>query len=195
MWLKFTLAASLLTPVLHTVVLVSNNQNPVTAPIIELSQGRLAELHTLALLLFGAAHIALAIGLRGIDRGRLWPLAQGLLAASGLGLAYTAYFFIAAGERSAAGYDGNDPLWLVASLIGLAMGALQPGLSRLSRSLGLFSAVVLGIWLLLVPLALLVNEHWIGAYERIVGSVYVIWMAGVAAGLLANRPHQQTSKA
>ncbi|MEO0615617.1 MAG: hypothetical protein AAFY69_05725, partial [Pseudomonadota bacterium] len=58
------------------------------------------------------------------------------------------------------------------------------GLSRRSRSIGLFSAVCLGLWFLLVPLILLVNESWIGAYERIVGLVYVTWVVGISYAIL-----------
>ena len=71
---------------------------------------------------------------------------------------------------------------VVATLTGIAMGALQPGLARLSRWLGVFGALCLGVWLWLVPLILLVDNSWIGAYERIVGGVYVIWMTGLALG-------------
>ena len=48
----------------------------------------------------------------------------------------------------------------------------------------MFSVAVLGAWLWLVPLILLVNEHWLGLYERLVGVVYVAWLAGVSYGLL-----------
>ena len=87
-------------------------------------------------------------------------------------------------QATLTGQDANDPLWVVASLIGCAMGALQPGLSRLSRPLGLFTAGCLGVWLWLVPLILLVNDSWLGAYERIVGTVYVTWIIGLGSGLL-----------
>jgi hypothetical protein len=44
--------------------------------------------------------------------------------------------------------------------------------------------VCLGIWLWLVPVILLVDDSWLGAYERIVGIVYVIWIFGVSSMLL-----------
>lgn len=182
MWLRFAFTASLLTPFLHIVVLLISGQDAVATPIIELSRHKWGDLHTLELVLFATAHVALAIGLGGLDHGRLWPYGRVLLVASSLVLIYIAYFFAADGTVS--GPAANDPLWLVATLTGLAMGALQPGLSRLSRQLGLFSAICLGVWLWLMPLILLVNDGWVGAYERLVGLVYVTWMVGLTLGLM-----------
>jgi hypothetical protein len=184
MWLRIAFTASLLTPFLHIVVLLISGQDAVATPIIELSRHRWGDLHTLELVLFGAAHVALAIGLGGLDRGRLWPYGRGLLVASSLVLVYIAYFFASEIGVEPQLMAANDPLWIVATLTGVAMGALQPGLSRLSRQLGLFSAICLGIWLWLIPLILLVNDSWIGAYERLVGFVYVTWMLGLTLGLI-----------
>jgi hypothetical protein len=134
--------------------------------------------------LFGAAQIALAIALAGRDSGRLWPCARMLLAASGATLFFIAQYFTKADPDTLRGPDANDPLWIVASLAGLAMGALQPGFRRVSRWLGVFNGVCLGVWLLLVPLIALVDDTWLGAYERLVGSVYVVWVIGVIVALL-----------
>jgi hypothetical protein len=128
--------------------------------------------------------VALALGLSDLDRGRLWPYGRALLAASGAVLFYIAYYFANANPDTLRGPDANDPLWIVASLTGVAMGALQPGFARLSRQLGLFSAFVLGIWLWLVVVILWVDDSWLGAYERIVGTVYVTWVVGVSYELL-----------
>lgn len=184
MWLRFALIASAATPILHCVVLLLSGQDAVRDPISELSRHSWGGLHTSGLLLFGAAHMALAAALGGLDRGRLWPYGRALLGASGATLFFIAYYFMNADPNTLSGPDANDPLWLVASLVGLAMGALQPGFSRLSRQLGLFSAACLGIWLWLVPVILFVDDTWLGAYERIVGTVYVTWMIGVTSALL-----------
>jgi hypothetical protein len=183
-WLRAALICSLATPLLHVVTLVADGQNPVSTPISELSRGDFGLVQTLGLLLFGGAHIALAIALRGVDQGRLWPVARGLLLAAGIGQTYVAHYFLTASEATLYGPGANDPLWIIASLTGVAMGALQPGLARQARGLGLFSVFVLGAWLWLVPLILLVNDHWLGLYERIVGVVYVAWLSGVSYGLL-----------
>lgn len=184
MWIKFALIGTLLTFVFHITVLLITGQDPVTTPVSALSQHELGELQSSGLVLFGLAHVALAFALTGFDRGRLWPLAQGLLTASGIGLVYVAWYFANSTTAQLGSPQANDPLWIVASLTGAAMGALQPGLARLSRGLGLFSALCLGVWLLLIPLILLVNDSWIGAYERLVGAVYVTWVAGISFGLL-----------
>ena len=183
MALRFAFIASMLTPFLHIVVLLVSGQDAMTTPVSELSRQDWGVLHTVGLVLFSAAHIALAAGLGGLDRGRLWPYGRALLVGSAGVLIYIAYFFSAAEAEQLRGPEANDPLWIVATLTGIAMGVLQPGLSRLSCSLGLFTAFCLGIWLWLIPVTLLVNDSWIGAYERIVGTVYVVWIMGISLGL------------
>ncbi|MEM8684181.1 MAG: DUF998 domain-containing protein [Pseudomonadota bacterium] len=183
MTLRFAFIASMLTPFSHIVVLLVSGQDAMTTPVSELSRQSWGVLHTVGLVLFSAAHFALAAGLSGLDTGRLWPYGRTLLAASGVVLVYIAYFFSAAEAEKLSGPAAADPLWIVATLTGIAMGALQPGLSRLSRSLGLFSAFCFGIWLWLIPTALLVNDSWVGAYERIVGTVYVVWIMGISLRL------------
>ena len=187
MFVRIALIASAVTPILHVIVLFLSGQNAVRDPINALSRGEWGGLQTVGLVSFGIAHIALAVGLRGLDSGRLWPFGRACLSASGAALFYIAYFFSSADPGLLSGPEANDPLWIVACLVGLAMGILQPGLSRLSARLGLFSAVCLGVWLWLVPLILMVTDAWIGAYERLVGTVYVIWMIGVSSELLEIR--------
>lgn len=155
--------------------------DPIVTPVRDLSQQEFGSIQTLGLVLFGSAHLALAVATEGLDYGRLWPYGRSLLAASGLVLFWVAFTFLT-GDPSTT--DHNDPLWLVATLIGVAMGTFQPGLARLSPGLGLFCALCLGVWMLLIPLVLLVNESWLGAYERLVGAVYLVWVAGVTLGLL-----------
>ncbi|MEM6513115.1 MAG: DUF998 domain-containing protein [Pseudomonadota bacterium] len=192
MLLRFAFIAAFLTPFLHILVLLVSGQDAMTTPVSELSRQDWGVLHTVGLALFSAAHLSLAAGLGGLDAGRLWPYGRGLLVASGVTLIYIAYFFTAAETEQLRGPEADDPLWIVASLTGFAMGALQPGLSRLSRSLGLFSAFCFGIWLWLIPTVLLVNDSWIGAYERIVGTVYVVWILGISFGTARSSGSPQT---
>lgn len=183
-WLQLALLGAIVAPLAHIVVLVANGQDPVPTPVSMLSRGKLAGLQTGALVLFGIAHIALAIALGGLDKGRLWPWGRGLLVAAGIGNVYLAWYFMTATDAALYGPDANDPLWVIASLTGFAMGALQPGLARQAKVLSAFTLVTLGIWLWLIPTILLVNESWLGLYERIVGLVYVVWIGGVSYGLL-----------
>ena len=184
MWLKIALVAAAATPILHSLVLVLSGQNAVTEPISELSRAGWGGLHTLGLVLCGVAHVALALELTGRGTGRLWFAGRLFLGASGGLLFYVAFYFMSANPDVLRGPDANDPLWVVASLIGLSMGALQPGLSRYSQGLGLFSALCLGLWLWLAVLALFVDDDWLGLYERTVGAVYVTWVIGIASRLL-----------
>ena len=184
MWLRIALASTAATLVIHLVVLAVNSFSPVATPVSELSRHQWGVLQTIGLVAFGVAHIALAVALGGMDRGRLWPVARALLVAAGVGLVYVAYDFAsgASGEPSS-----SLGLWIVASLTGAAMGASQPGLSRLVRPVGIFSAVCLGLWLWMVPVFLLVDDAWRGGYERMVGGIYIVWLAGVAFGLMRRR--------
>ena len=186
-WLRLALIGSVLALVVHLVVLLISGQNPIQTPISQLSRHQWGWLQSLGLIGFGGAHIALAVALRKMDHGRLWPYGRALLVASGVTLFYIAYYFVASGDAALSGPDANDPLWIVASLTGTAMGALQPGLARLARGLGLFSAMCLGVWLWLIVLLIFVNDSWLGAYERIVGAVYLAWITGVTLGLIKAR--------
>ncbi|MEM9209035.1 MAG: DUF998 domain-containing protein, partial [Pseudomonadota bacterium] len=177
------------TPILHSVVLAFSGQNGITAPINALSQTAFGGLQTLGLVLFGLAHVALSLELAGRHQSRLWQVGRLLLGASGGLLFYVAFYFMSANPETLRGPDASDPLWFVASLIGLSMGALQPGLSRIAQGLGLFSAVCLGLWIWLAGFSLMVDETWLGLYERTVGAVYVTWIIGVAAALL--QPHKE----
>jgi hypothetical protein len=188
-YFRFALYAAALTPILHIIVLMTSGQDAIRTPISQLSRQEAGDLHTLALVLFGAAHFAVALGLRRIDRGRLWPWARIVLVLAGLSVWYITWYFAEADPAALTGPDANDPLWVAACLTGVAMGMLQPGLSRRSQSIGMFSAICLGIWLLLVPLILLVNDSWLGAYERLVGIVYVTWLVGISQGIIKQRIH------
>lgn len=184
-YIRFALYAAVLTPVLHIVVVVLGGQDPIQSPISALSTGRGADLHALVLAVFGASLFALAMGFRRIARGRLWPWARIVLVLSGLAVWYVAGYYKTTDPALLADPTANDPLWVVACLAGIAMGMLQPGLSRRHRPLGLFSAMCLGVWLLLVPLFLLVNDSWIGAYQRLVGIVFVTWVTGISYTILS----------
>lgn len=183
-WLQFALFCSVLTLVIHLALVLITGQNPIVTPISELSRHRLGALHTLGLSLFGGAHIALALALRGLDSGRLWFAARVLLVTAGVGLIYVAIDFALATAERISAPDAHLGLWIVASLTGVAMGALQPGLSRQARVLGVFSAFCLGVWLWMIPVFLFVDEHWIGGYQRVVGGIYVSWLMGVVVALL-----------
>lgn len=179
MLLRLSLVLSFLTPIFHVLALVANSAATAADPISILSQGSWGALHTLSIVIFGVAQVMLAVAMAGMDAGRFWPYGRVLLAASGASLFYVAYFFAAADPAVLQGPGANDPLWVVACLVGFAMGTLQPGLARLAVWLGRFNLALLMVWLLLIPAILLIGVISLGAYERTVGAVYVIWVVGI----------------
>lgn len=166
-------------------MLVASGQvHSVDEPISAMSQAAWGGLHSLGLVLFGLAQLLLAVALRGLDAGRLWPYGRALLASGGVAVVFVAYYFATAEAATLDSPGANDPLWAVATLVGLAMGLLQPGLSRLSLGLARFNVTCLAVWLLLIPAILLIGVISLGVYERLVGSVYLIWVSGLSIGLL-----------
>lgn len=192
-WLQFAIFCSILTFVCHLALVLTSGQSPISAPISELSRHRFGAFHTLGLALFGLAHVALAMSLGGLERGWSWAAARVLLVVASVGLIYVAVRFATLPSDEVAARNADIGLWIVASLTGTAMGALQPGLSRIARRLGVFSAFCLGLWLWMVPVFFVVDELWLGAYQRAVGGIYVCWMIGVATGLLREQPHSRAS--
>ncbi|MDJ0654426.1 MAG: DUF998 domain-containing protein [Xanthomonadales bacterium] len=180
---KLALFAVVGTLLIHVTGLSVTGLDPVASPISALSRGSFAWYHTAGLLLFAGAHLALAIGLRTRVSGWLWQGGILLLIAGGCVLLYVAAFFVSAPAESLVGPHANDPLSVLASVIGVSMAALQRGLWRSSRPAGLFNLVCLIAWLLLIPLILLLEESWIGAYERLVGTIYLVWMGGLSLAL------------
>lgn len=179
MLLRFALAFSLITPLLHVLVLLSSTDVSYQDPIALLSHGNLGVLHTLSLALFGAAQVLLAQSLAGADHGWFWPLARGLLALAGVGVFFVAYSFAASAPDAPQGTEALDPLWIVACLIGFSMGLFQPGLNRYSKAMARINAACFAAWCLLVPATLLIGFISLGFYERVVGLVYVSWVAGL----------------
>lgn len=173
---------ALTTAILHNSALLLTGLDPVTTPVSALSRSHYGNVNTLGIVLFALAHCTLAAALPGAGRGTLWQLGRLTLllaAAATLWVAWHLATPSAGGQALAA-----VPLWLQASLAGLSMALLWPGLRRLNVALCGFNASVLIIWLLLIPLGLLAGDAWTGGYERLVGIVYVLWMLVMGAGLM-----------
>lgn len=183
MLLRIAALLCLATAILHALALSASSQATAGDPISALSQGPWGVVHTVSIVLFGVAQILLSAALGGLDRGRFWPLGRALLGIAGAGLFVVAYYFAAAEPEALRGPGANDPLWAVATVVGFAMGLLQPGLRRLSPGLGRFNALCLAVWLLLIPAILLIGVISLGAYERSVGVVYLAWVGGVSVAV------------
>ena len=173
----------------HLTVLLASGQSALSTPIGELSRGTDGGLHGLGLLAFAAANLALVVVLH--SRRTAWPrrAAQLLLAVDAVLLLHLARHFASASEERLQEGGVNDPLVIIACVVGLAMGLLVPSLMKRTPRAGLWNIVCLALWIALFPLALFVDGGWIGAYERFVGGVFVLWMAGLAVlvGLLPRR--------
>ncbi|MEM0953107.1 MAG: hypothetical protein AAGI24_03100 [Pseudomonadota bacterium] len=192
MLLRLALTLTLITPLMHIAVLLSSELT-VHDPISVLSQSQWGMLHTVGLLAFVAAHGLLALTLGSRDSGWFWPIGRGLLVAAGVNLVYVSYYFAATPAAVLLAPGANDPLWLVATLIGFAMGLLQPGFSRLSPALGHFNLCCLAAWILLIPATLLIGVISLGVYERVVGGVYLAWIGCILITLLRHERRDSPS--
>ncbi|MEO1573539.1 MAG: DUF998 domain-containing protein [Pseudomonadota bacterium] len=173
--------------VAHIAVARYSGVDMIVRPISGLSRGALGGWHSAGLAGFAVAQVLLALGMAGLDRGWLWRLGRLLLVLAGLGVGGVALYFATADSSQLVGAHANDPLSVVACLVGVAMAALQRGWSRTVRWMGRVNAVCFAGWLLLVPLILLVTDAWLGGYERLVGATYVTWVGAQAIALLKAR--------
>lgn len=182
--------------VLHIVTLQLSGLDWATTPIAELSRTRFGNLQNLGLMLFVLAHLSLAFGLGRAGTGALWLIARIALVLTAAAIVAVAVAFAAPDVEVESNSIVRDPLSAVATLMGVAMALLLPGLKRTSRALWLLNLAMLGVWLTLAVLLLLADAHWLGAYERIVGVVYTAWLVGFGLGLSRfglSRPDQSAA--
>lgn len=73
-------------------------------------------------------------------------------------------------------------LSVIASIAGIIMsGLIVRDFRQETQKVSLrMNAVFLVLWMALIPVALLIDEHIIGAYQRSVGVVYLVWLCMVA---------------
>lgn len=178
----------------HLWLLFRSGQDPVATPVARLSLLEGGALHGFGLVAFAVAHVALATLLHRRDAGRLRRVAVVLIGVAAVLVVVLAVHFARGPSEPAAAATVNWPLWLLASLIGIAMGLLVPGLKRQGGAAHRFNLACLIAWLALIPLYLLVDSSWVGAYERLVGLVYAVWIVGLAV-LLGRRASQRASAA
>ncbi|MEL7046323.1 MAG: hypothetical protein AAGL66_15105, partial [Pseudomonadota bacterium] len=69
----------------------------------------------------------------------------------------------------------RDPLAVLASVLGVAMGALQLGLRRQNPAVARVNLLILALWIALVPVVPFIGADWLGAYERTVGALMLLW--------------------
>ena len=164
----------------HLWLLFRSGLDPVATPVARLSLLDGGALHGFGLVAFAIAHVALATMLHRRDAGRFRRIAVVLIGIAAVLVIALAVHFAGGAVEPPPGMTTNWPLWLLASLIGIAMGLLVPGLKRQGGTAHRFNLACLLAWLALIPLYLLVDANWIGAYERLVGLVYTVWIVGMA---------------
>lgn len=165
----------LLTLLAHVTVLMNAGLDAGATPISQLSRGPLAWLHSLGLIALAAAWLCLVAVLWHRARGWLWRLGCILILASVPVLLFIAWYFASAGDTQLFGPHAKDTLSVLASTLGIAMGALHRGLRSLDVTLYRVNAVILALWLALIPVIPFIEPEWLGAYERCVGLLMLVW--------------------
>ncbi|MEM1114828.1 MAG: DUF998 domain-containing protein [Pseudomonadota bacterium] len=159
----------------HVVVLLVSDVSAASTPISQLSRGPLGWLHTLGLVMLGAAWLLITPCLWVRERSALWRAGCVLIALSVPVLYYVAYYFATASDAELFSPNANDPLSVLASSLGVAMGAIQPGLRRINSRIARSNLLVLIVWIGLIPVIPFIEPGWLGAYERCVGALMLIW--------------------
>ena len=171
----------LITLAAHLAALQLTGGDAVASPISLLSRGPAGWIHSVGLLSLALAWVL--IGVTFLRRSlihtgaALWRWACALLFASAAVLTYVAYYFATASDATLFGPDANDPLGVLASLLGVVMGCLQPAFARTAPRLGRGNLFVLIAWIALVPVIPFIEPEWLGAYERSVGALMLLWSA------------------
>lgn len=161
----------------HWHLVRNSDANWVQAPISDLSQHRNALQHGVYLFLFAISQGLLAWRVEYAQARFLTRCIQGLSIVNALLIACLGCVFAL---QNATLHTAH--LSVIASFAGIIMAGLiarDIGHNKLAISLIMNSAFLL-IWLALIPIALLVEENAIGAYQRCVGAVYAGWLCTVA---------------
>ncbi|WOJ92849.1 DUF998 domain-containing protein [Congregibacter variabilis] len=178
---RFVVAGVMLMLGAHIAALLLTGQSAMSSPISQLSRGPGAALHTSGLFVLALVQPALAILLgRAAITSRMWTIACWLMALNGVCLLFIAIYFLRAPDALLFGPDANDPLALLASNVGLIMGLLHRGLRQRAPRCALLNTVMFVLWLALIPVIPFIEASWLGAYERTVGVVLLLWLATLA---------------
>lgn len=166
-----------ITLVAHIIALTLSDLDAAASPISQLSRGDTAWIHSVGLISLAMTWGFLVRTLWNIEDGRLWRLGCTLLLLCIPIVLYVAYYFATATDTALFGPNANDPLSVLASAIGISMGALQVGLKRLNTALAHTNLVILLLWLGLIPIIPFIGPGGLGTYERSVGALMLIWTA------------------
>lgn len=183
---RFVVISVLLMLGAHILVLMLSDQSAISTPISQLSRAQGAGLHTAGLIGLALANAALALLLSRVAvPSRVWSISVWLMALNGAFLVFIAVYFLLAPQAQLFGLDANDPLVVLASNVGVIMGLLYRDLRRCAPRLALGNGLLFALWLALIPVIPFIDAEWLGAYERTVGSILLLWLTLLALGLPA----------
>lgn len=160
-------------------IMVHEKHDPISDTISMLAIGKYGWIQDTGLDLLGLGYLALAAGCFTRKRsGARWMVIVVITALIG-----TDIILIAEHNQYAGRPGTNIHMTLVYILTGLflilnVLGSFGPDGARLIPRH--FSAWMAVLWLLLAPALPFIPDGWNGAYERLVGTLLVIWPAVVA---------------
>lgn len=175
----------------HLGTLLASGLNPVSSPIGALALTDDAAWIRYGLWLFALGYIGLAYLLNRPGAGRFTRGAQFFLLLNAVLIFWLPSQFtsVSPAELSTAAVG---PLWLLGGGIGFAMTCVAAALWRSHRSMAFLTLVCLLLWSILAPVFFAIDPGWIGAYQRSVGVVLVIWTAALAIRLGFSEPAKMT---
>lgn len=161
----------------HYYLMRSQSIDWIHSPISALSQSGNAAQHTMTLYVFALAQALLALCVRTAKNGWLTKSIQSLclLAAA---LIVTLGPILTTDNTA----EHTFRLSLIASVVGVIMACLiaRDKDRKQRRAAYRISITSLTVWMGLIPLAFVMNENYIGAYQRAVGVVYIAWLCALA---------------
>lgn len=180
MLVLFGCAAAITT---HLGALRASGLNPVSSPIGALSWTDDAAWFGYGLWLFALGHVGLALLLNRPGAGRFTRGAQFFLLLNAVLICWLPQHFASVSPTELATAAAGGPLWLLGGSVGFAMTCVAGALWRSHRSTAFLTLVCLLLWSVLAPVFFAIDPGWIGAYQRSVGAVLLIWTAVLAVQL------------
>ena len=177
MLVLFGCAAAITT---HLFALYVSGLNPATSPIGALAWTDNAAWFRYGLWLFALGHLGLVLLLNRPEAGRFTRGAQLFLILDAALIFWLPWHFESVSQTVMTSTAVDVPLWLLGGSVGFAMTCVAGSLWRNQRSTAFLSLVCLLLWSLLAPVFFALEPGWIGAYQRSVGALLLIWTAILA---------------
>ena len=164
----------------HLFALYVSGLNPATSPIGALAWTDNAAWFRYGLWLFALGHLGLVLLLNRPEAGRLTRGAQLFLILDAALIFWLPWHFESVSQTVMTSKPVDVPLWLLGGSVGFAMTCVAGSLWRHQRSTAFLSLVCLLLWSLLAPVFFALEPGWIGAYQRSVGTLLLVWTAVLA---------------